>query len=136
LKTMLMTNKNKEILYISNCYKGSIHDYKILKKEFPIDKNWFVDLSLIVDLGYFGIEKDYKCKKVIILDKKKRNKELSRSQKIKNKKKSKQRIKIEHSICGIKKYKIISEKSRIRDINLYNRVLGICSALLNFYLKN
>lgn len=133
---MLITNKNKEILYISNCYKGSMHDYKILKKEFPADKNWFDNLSLIVDLGYLGIEKDYKCKKVIILDKKNKNKKLSRSQKIQNKKKSKQRIKIEHSICGIKKYKIISEKLRIKDIHLYNRVLGICAALLNFYMNS
>jgi len=45
------------------------------------------------------------------------------------------KIKIEHIICGIKKHKIILEKSKIKDIHFYNRVLGICSALLNFCLE-
>jgi hypothetical protein len=30
--------------------------------EFPPEKNWFADFRVRVDLGFLGIEKDYKCK--------------------------------------------------------------------------
>ncbi|GIW22746.1 MAG: hypothetical protein KatS3mg068_1753 [Candidatus Sericytochromatia bacterium] len=32
------------------------------------------------------------------------------------------RIKVEHSVYRVKKYKIMSEKLKITDINLYNRI--------------
>ncbi|GIW21166.1 MAG: hypothetical protein KatS3mg068_0173 [Candidatus Sericytochromatia bacterium] len=80
-------------MYVSKAYEGRIHDYKLLNKEFPNDKDWFKNLVVIADLGYLGIEKDYKCKKIIMKDKKQKQKELTRSQKLNNKKKSKMRIK-------------------------------------------
>ncbi|GIW21661.1 MAG: hypothetical protein KatS3mg068_0668 [Candidatus Sericytochromatia bacterium] len=42
-----------------------------------------VDMRIVLA----GIEKDYKCKKVIMKDKKQKQKELTRSQKLNNKKK-------------------------------------------------
>ncbi|GIW21660.1 MAG: hypothetical protein KatS3mg068_0667 [Candidatus Sericytochromatia bacterium] len=46
------------------------------------------------------------------------------------------RIKVERSICGVKKYKIMSEKLKITDINLYNKTIGVCCGLFNFYIMN
>ncbi|GIW23598.1 MAG: hypothetical protein KatS3mg068_2605 [Candidatus Sericytochromatia bacterium] len=71
------------LLPVSKAYEGRIHDYKLLNKEFPTDKDWFKNLVVITDLGYLGIEKDYKCKKVIMKDKKTEAKRINKKSKIK-----------------------------------------------------
>ena len=85
-----------------------------------------------LDLGYQGFEKEYCCKKLKIPHKKKKNTELSESEKNENRKVSSQRIKVEHSIGGMKRYKILSERLRIRDFELYDLIVGVCAGLWNF----
>lgn len=133
---MLISNEKKEILYLSHCFIGKTHDYSMLKKEFPPKKNWFKKFRIRVDLGYLGIEKDYMAKEISIPHKKKKKQELSDLEKLSNKDKAKSRIKVEHSISGMKRYKILSDRLRIHDFYLYNDVIEVCAGLWNFYLKN
>lgn len=133
---MLICNKNKYILFLSKCYVGKIHDYAILKNEFTPDKNWFKNYKLRVDLGYLGIEKDYKCGCVTIPKKNSKKYKLSEEDKISNKQKAKDRITVEHSICGLKRYKILENRLRIHDFYLYDIILETSAALWNFYIKN
>ena len=51
-----------------------------------------------------------------------------------NKEKAKERIYVEHSICGIKRYRILSDRLRIHDSELYDDILEICAGLWNFLL--
>lgn len=133
---MLISNESKEIFYLSKSFVGKTHDYSMLKDEFPDNKNWFEDFIVRVDLGFLGIEKDYKCKEVIIPRKRIKNKELSEIDKESNKNKAKERIKVEHSICGMKRYKVLSDRLRVHDFSLYDNILEVCAGLWNFYLKN
>jgi len=55
---------------LSAVYVGKIHDYSILKVEFPPESDWFEDLEVRLDLGYQGFDKEYKCKKLFIPHKK------------------------------------------------------------------
>ena len=66
LKSMIISSSDKFIKYISPCYQGNCHDYKLLKIEFPPEKNWFEKWIVKVDLGYLGIAKEYRCKQVFI----------------------------------------------------------------------
>jgi len=107
----------------------------MLKSEFPSGDDWFRGYRVRLDLAYLGFEKLYKCKKVIIPKKKKRNRKLTKKQKLKNKLKAKKRIKVEHCIGGIKRYRILTNKLRIKNFSLYDDILGACSGLWNFYLS-
>ena len=57
----------------------------MLKEEFPPKKNWFANKHIRIDLGFLGIEKDYKCKKVTTPNKKPKKTELAPQQKEENK---------------------------------------------------
>ena len=43
-------------------------------------------------------------------------------------------ISVEHSIGGLKRYRILSDRLRSHDANFYDQVLGVCAGLWNFYL--
>ena len=133
---MLICNPEKYIKYLSKCYVGKVHDYAILKNEFNPSKNWFIRHNLRVDLGYLGIENDYKCKSVSIPKKSSKNYKLSDIDKNNNKIKAKDRIIVEHSICGLKRYKIFEQRLRMHDFYLYDEVLETVAGLWNFYLSN
>lgn len=74
---MIIKNDCNKILYISKLYHGSVHDYTILKTEFPPKKKYFKNLELDLDLGFQGIISDYEAKKINIPYKKKRKKKKS-----------------------------------------------------------
>lgn len=127
---------DKKILFLSEAYHGSCHDYRMLKNEFdPSKGKWFDDFNLLVDLGFLGIQKDY-CQHVKIPIKKPRKKTLTESQKAYNKSVSQIRIKVEHSIGGLKRYRILADRLRMRSMIRYNQIAGICAGLWNFILTH
>lgn len=129
VKTQLMVNKDGKILHKSNQHKkGKQHDYSVYKDEHPLTppqvKNYF-------DLGYHGIEKDFPDLKAILPIKKKRNIELTKTEKRYNKKHSRQRVVVEHTICKIKKFGIMGSRYRNR-LKRYNGISDIISGLINY----
>lgn len=107
-----------------------------MKEEFPPDKNWFNDFNIMVDLGFIGIATDYVFKTIKIPHKKPIHSELSEAQKMENKAISSERIVVEHSIGGLKRYRILSDRLRIHLPDLYDEILLVCAGLWNFYLGN
>jgi len=135
-----VTNKTKRILYISNSYEGSQHDYSILQKCFTPSVNWFKHKRIWVDLGFQGFKDMYKCKKLYIPYKKKRVKkgacnELSEAQKQATKAQAAQRIHVEHSLGGMKRYRILSHQLTLKSTTIINCIIGVCAGLWNFVLK-
>ena len=59
LKNTIISTELKKIIYVGDTMPGSIHDYKMFKSEFHSDKNWFKNITVMVDLGYQGIKNDY-----------------------------------------------------------------------------
>ena len=108
----------------------------MLKKEFPPNQPWFKNFNVKVDLGYLGIVKEYECQNISIPYKKSKNEPLTDEQKSVNKKFASERIFIENSISGLKRFRILSDRLRIHDIDLYDNILGVCAGLWNFYLAN
>ncbi|MGH9855567.1 MAG: transposase family protein [Blastocatellia bacterium] len=72
----------------------------------------------------------------MIPNKKKKNQELSSEQKSENKLLASERIYVEHAIGGMKRYRILSDRLRVHDIELYDVILGVCAGLWNFYLNH
>lgn len=129
-----MCNAARVILFLSYCWVGKTHDYRMFKEEFPPAEEWFGEHEVHVDLGFYGIEKDYPGKTISIPHKKPKKQELTQEQKAENKVRARQRVKVEHSIAGLKRYRILSDRLRMHDLDLYNDVLGVCAGLWNFCL--
>ncbi len=94
------------IIHKVNHKKGRRHDYDIYKKNHPITLKKLVNVFY---LGYLDIEKDFPEQLSSIPNRKKRNMKLSQEQKEYNKSHFKKRIIIEHTICRLKKYKILAD---------------------------
>ena len=133
---MILSNPQRKVLYVSNCWVGNTHDYRMFKEEFPPEQDWLKGFQVRVDLGFLGIEKDYVCKELLLPNKKKKKQELSPEQRQENKILASERIAVEHAIGGMKRYRILSDRLRVQDVRLYNVILGVCAGLWNFYLTH
>jgi hypothetical protein len=141
LKNTVMSFPDKFIVFLGRTFSGHNHDYSLLKEEFPPDADWFRDIHVRVDLGYQGIQSDYKSDQIEIPHKKPRkskknqNPELSAVQKAVNKALSQVRIFVEHAIGGMKRYNILVHGFRNRKENFEDDVIGVCAGLWNLVLS-
>ena len=114
----------------STCYKPR-----------EIERDWFTDINVRVDLGYLGIQSDYKGDQIDIPSKKPRkskknpNPQLNDDQKAANKALSQVRIFIEHAIGGMKRYNILVHVFRNRKAGFEDDAVGICAGLWNLALS-
>lgn len=113
----------------------------MLQKEFDPALAWFGDLTVRVDLGFQGFADLYVCRHLHIPIKRRRTKkgisnELTLEQKCHNKQGSKERIVVEHAIGGMKRYRILEHRNRIKSNQTIDQVIGVCAALWNFSLDN
>jgi len=141
LKNTIISTELKKIIYVGDTMPGSIHDYKMFKSEFHSDKNWFKNITAMVDLGYQGIKKDYTFESNIYIPHKKPRKsqkninpKLTKEQKIYNKKISKKRIFVENAIGGIKRFQILVNRLRSKSNFLKDVFIRLAAGLFN--LKN
>lgn len=134
IKSMIISTLDRRIHYVSRAYVGSTHDYSLLKAEFDPAMSWFEGYQVRVDLGYLGFDKDYPLAKAFIPAKKPRKAELTDEQKMRNKELAKERIYVEHTIGGMKRYDILSNTARIHDIDLYDQMTGTCAGIWNLFI--
>jgi hypothetical protein len=133
VKTQIMVNKKGVILHKTKHQKGKQHDYDMFKKTGPPPIPPKVELG--VDLGYFGIKKDYPELNVNIPVKKPKKKELTHREKRYNKKQRKARVIVEHTISRMKKFRIMAEEFRNR-LTRYDRMTSIVCGLVNFTIQS
>jgi hypothetical protein len=105
IKNQIMVNNRGFIIHKTNHKRGCRHDYDIYKNNHPVTPKEVVN---VFDLGYLGVEKDFPEQLSSIPNRKKRNLQLSDDHKEYNKSHSKRRIVIEHTICRLKKYRILA----------------------------
>ena len=129
IKTQYMVNGEGLILHKTEHKKGRKHDYEIFKNNHPITP---IQVENVFDLGYMGVKNDFPTVKSVLPFRKKRKKsELSNKEKKYNRKHSKLRVIVEHTISRIKKFGIMGIKFRNK-LGRYNRASDIVSGLINF----
>ena len=136
VKTQLTVNKNGLIIHKTNHAHGRRHDYAIFKDSHPsLPKK----VRPVVDLGYDGIQNDYPEMKPIIPFKRRgpgrghrgaNGSELTHSQKRFNKKLSRARVIVEHTISRVKKFRMMGEEFR-NNLKRYDLMTDIVSGLVN-----
>ncbi len=132
IKTQILTNKQGLILFTTDSSPGRIHDYKQFKKT-PIpgwlEKN--PQVTAYGDSGYQGVNKDYQKVNFKIPTRRTRaKKELTRSEKIRNTKQRKKRIKVEHTFSRMKKFKILADIYR-NSKNNYSAIFRSVAFVVN-----
>jgi DDE superfamily endonuclease len=136
-----MSLPDKFIVFLGRTLSGHNHDYSMLKQELPPELDWFTDINVLVDLGYLGIQADYRGDQIEIPVKKPRKSkknptpQLSAVQKAANTALSQVRIFVEHAIGGMKRYNILVHGFRNHKANFEDDVIGVCARLWNFVLS-
>ena len=130
IKNLAVTDKNRFIKFITPSYQGSTHD-KSIWNDINFD---FGKAKIYVDLGFKGVEKLYEY--IVIPHKKFRKSELNSSQKQENNLMSKIRVKVEHAFAGVKSWKIIRNKIRIKSFEKRDLVFKIAVGLHNLRVRN
>ena len=108
--------------------------YSIYKRNRPVTPS--KQVVNVIDLGYLGVEKDFMPEQLSALPcKKKRNQDLSQEEIDYNIIHSKKRIVVEHTICRLKKYRIMSDIFRNK-LRKYDIISDIVSGLVNYRIMN
>src|SRR6266487_1197700 len=128
VKTQYMVNSKGTILHKTGHDRGRIHDYEVFKNKHPITP---LQVENVLDLGYMGVKNDFPTVKYVLPFRKKRKSELSDEEKRHNRKHSKLRIIVEHTVSRIKKFGIMGTKFRNR-LGRYDHASDIVSGLVNF----
>ncbi len=132
VKNQIMVNNRGYILHKATHKKGRRHDYDVYKNNHPVTPKQVIT---VVDLGYLGVEMDFPEQLSALPYKKKRNQCLSDDEKDYNKIHSKKRIIVEHTICRLKKYRIMNDIFRNK-LRKYNRISDIVAGLVNYRIMN
>ena len=125
MKTQLVVDKKtRKIICLSFC-NGKKHDFRLFK-ESEIHAGKHTEFE--TDTGYTGITAIHPNS--ILPKKRSKNKPLSKEEKINNRIISKKRIYVEHAICFVKRFRILSEKYRNRRKRFalrFSLIAGICN---------
>ena len=124
-----MVNIEGTILHKTDHKRGRMHDYEIFKNNHPITP---IQVENVFDLGYMGVKNDFPTVRSVLPFRKNRKKgELSNEEKKHNRRHSKLRVIVEHTVSRIKKYGIMGTKFRNK-LGRYDHASDIVSGLVNF----
>jgi len=117
------------ILYVSPNYAGPVHD-KRMAEDYTIPP----EFALWQDTGYQG----YAPEGVTVVQpaKKPKGGELSEEQRHENRSISSVRVRIEHFIGGVKRFRIVKDECRAYKNNFRQTVFVICTGLHNFRIMD
>jgi hypothetical protein len=132
-KNLIISTKKKRINFLSRTVEGKAHDFSILKEHAP-PKYIPPEIKKHLDLGFKGYQKQYPNSRVSMPERKPRTRELSKTVKERNKRKSSVRVLVEHAIGGIKRLGIVAQvyRNKIKDFD--DQVMLISSGLWNYHL--
>lgn len=123
-------------MYVSRAVPGAQHDFGLLKHCLPPDKPWFSGLTVRVDSGFQGFGKTYACGKLFLPTKKPRGGQLTKNHKFRNTQQARKRVVVEHSIGGLKRYRILSDRLRMHNLDQFDGALEVCAGLWNFCITH
>jgi hypothetical protein len=134
IKNTVICDKSKFIHFLGLSTQGSMHDYALLKFEFPPEQDWFIAFNCAVDAGYQGFASDYKTKGVKIPIKKTPKQPRTEQERAHNTAVAKVRIVIEHAIGGIKRFQSLVVRYRNRIEGFEDTIIRIAAGLWNLHL--
>lgn len=130
LKNDVIINQACKIIFLTDTVEGKKHDKKLADEAgYTLPKGSI----LLQDTGFQGFALD----NVLMLQPKKkpRGRELSPSDKARNRWIASLRMRIEHAIGGVKRYRMVKDKLRLWKKGVRDLILAVCCGLHNFRLN-
>lgn len=142
LKSTIICTKTRYIKYVSKIKKGTISDFKLLTEN--IHKRYWLNKGkkVWVDSGYQGAKDYFRGADIEIPYKKPRKSKKNENPKLTDEQKeynhfvSRNRVVVEHSICGIKRFRILYNVFRNKSEKWENNAIIVCSGLHNFLVMD
>ena len=106
-----------------------MHEFTLLKKQFSPNEPWFSGLTVRLDSGFQGFEKTYDCEKLFLPTKKPGGRQLRKNKKFRNTQQARKWVVVKHIIGGLKRYRILSDRLRIHNLEQFNVALEVCAGL-------
>ena len=130
MKNNILVNSESKVVFLTLSYEGRTHDKRIadISGYAPPPKS-----ILYQDTGFQG----FTCPDVKIIQPKKKPKgqDLMPEEKARNREISSIRIRVEHVIAGIKRFRIVKDKLRNTKKGFVDLVMETCCGLHNFILN-
>ncbi|MGB3616967.1 MAG: transposase family protein, partial [Catalinimonas sp.] len=114
--TVMSDLEHAMIWFISPLHESSVHDKTMFERDFRSDRSKLAGRKFFADLGYQGIKKFCPEGRFVLPFKKPKEAELTQDQKRYNRLVSSLRIRVEHAIRGLKRYGMLSERNRTKDL--------------------
>lgn len=133
-KNLLITDKDKRVRFLGKTAGGSNHDFTMLK-ESGVPNHIPKKVRSNLDLGFLGFGKEYPGHPYSMPKKKPKGRELSVTDKKRNKGKSRIRVVAENALAGVKRLKIVSDVFRNIKKDSADQAMVIACGLWNFYLS-
>ena len=133
-KNIVVNDSEKRVIILTPTEPGRKHDYNIFK-ESGVGESLPPGTKTNVDLGFQGIEKDFPDADTSIPHKKPRGGELTPEQRTENRSISSHRVISEHTICGIKRLKSLTDIYRNTTPDFDDRLINIGCGIWNYHLK-
>jgi len=130
LKNLLLVNRALRILFLSETPPSRVHDKRIAD---TTPSPWPVGSQLRQDLGFQAFTLD--GMDIIQPTKKPRGHELTRTQKARNRKISRRRVRIEHVHSSVKRCRMLKETIRLWKAGSRDVVMEIGCALHTFRVR-
>lgn len=131
-KSIIISDKNKNILVITKQKSGRRHDKRLADKD-SVFEMIPKEVSVMADTGFIGAQKLHP--NIFIPKKKTKKRPLTLEEKEMNKLISSYRVVVEHAIGGLKRYRCISEKLRNRKAYIDDKLLLLSASLWNYHLQ-
>lgn len=132
-KNIIITDRKKQVGFLSKTVGGKKHDFDTLKDHAPPDY-MPKKVKKHLDKGFCGFKEQYPGHRVSIPQRKPRNKELSKKLKEQNKKKSSERMVVEHAVWGVKRFRILTDVLRNKIKGFDDLAMLISCGLWNYHL--
>lgn len=123
-----------KILFLGQTKPGSIHDYKLLKKEDIFEYISNTTTSWL-DKGFQGIREQFPQLQVMIPYKKKPNKSLTLYEKEQNRIINGIRILVEHAFAGVKRLGVVSQRYRNKSNELADTFMLLACGIWNLHVQ-
>jgi len=134
VKNIIIANKHKRIGFLSKTEGGRQHDFPLFKKHAP-PKNIPKTVKQHLGLGFKGYQAQFPNHKISIPDKKPRIRELCKTKKERNTRKSRTRVLVEYVICGVKRFRITTDVFRNKLKGSDDKAMLIPCGLWNYHLQ-
>lgn len=133
LKNLIASDEARHILCLTQTKPGVRQDYFRFKQS-----GWGDvipdDVGVWVDLGFLGIVKDYPRLRVVIPHKSSKKHPLTPAQKAENRVIRAFRVRAEHAIAGVKRFRCLTDAYRNKGVVLADNFMLIACGLWNYHL--